>query len=273
MIRLLNNNDRELIMEYLERNHIETTFLTGNVLSFGLENNKNIRRCADYFGYFKGENLKGILPFYNLGSCIPHYESKAAIPDFAELMKERKFNYLLGMEHIVKPLYEIIKEAKELETYSEDAYYINNNFKPFTLDGIQIIDGKELPIDDVEVFIKEAYKDGFRSVKTREEIEKMFIERSTDEDFLFLLKDGKIAAQANVQTYTEKINQVGGVFTLRSERGKGYCKTVVSEVCRRILQRGKVPTLMVRKNNTPAVKAYEALGFRYYCDYLIINFK
>jgi uncharacterized protein len=273
MIRLLNNSDIDMVMEYLERNHIETTFLIGNVISFGLENNKNIRRCADYIGYFEEETLRGILTFYNLGSCIPHYESKAAIQVFTEIMKERKFSYLLGMEHIVKPLYEEIKEIKELEEYSEDAYYINNNFKPYTLDGIQIIDGKQPPLDDLEAFIKEAYADGFRSVRTREDIEKMFNERSADEDFLFLVKDGEIKAQANVQTYTSKINQVGGVFTLRSERGKGYCKAIVSEVCRRIIQRGKTPTLMVRKNNTPAVKAYESLGFRYYCDYLIIFFK
>lgn len=273
MLRLLNNNDREMVMEYLERNHIETTFLIGNVQSFGLENDKNIRRSADYFGYLEDKKLKGILPFYNLGSCIPHYESIAAISIFAEIMKKRKFNYLLGMEHIIRPLYEEIKEIKELEELSEDAYYINDNFKPFTLDGIQIMDGKLLPIDDLEVFMKEAYKDGFRSVRTREEIEKMFLERSNDEDFLFLVKDEEIKAQANVQTYTSKINQVGGVFTLRGERGKGYCKAIVSEVCRRIIERGKIPTLMVRKNNRPAVRAYEALGFRYYCDYLLISYK
>lgn len=121
--------------------------------------------------------------------------------------------------------------------------------------------------------MKAAYEDGIRSVRTRDEIEKMFRERGEDEDFLFLLKNGEIKAQANVQTYTSKINQVGGVFTIRGERGKGYCKAVVSEVCRRILERGKTPTLMVRKNNTPAVKAYKALGFSYYCDYLIISFK
>jgi uncharacterized protein len=273
MLKLLNNTDREIVMEYLKRNHIETTFIIGNVLNFGLENDKNIRRCADYYGYFEDTKLKGILPFYNLGSCIPHYESMDAVPTFAEIMKERKFNYLLGMEHIVRPLYEAIKEYKELENFSEEAYYKNDNFKPFTLDGIEIIDGKLLPLDDVEIFIKEAYKDVFRSVKTKDEIEKMFRERSIDEDFLFLLRDGKIKAQANIQTYTSKINQVGGVFTLRDERGKGYCKAIVSELCRRIIQRGKTPTLMVRKNNTPAVRAYEALGFRYYCDYLLISYK
>lgn len=273
MIRLLNNDDKKMVMEYLERNHIETTFLTGNVISFGLENNKNLRRGADYFGYFDDKELKGILPFYNLGSCIPHYESKEAIPIFADIMKDRTFSYLLGMKHIIKPLYEEIKGTKELDEYSEDAYYINNNFNPFNLEDIQIVDGKELSLDELEKFMKEAYTDGFRSAITREDIEKMFNERSTDEDFLFLLKDGEIKAQANVQTYTSKINQVGAVFTLRGERGKGYCKTVVSEVCRRIIQRGKTPTLMVRKNNIPAVKAYEALGFRYYCDYLLIDFK
>lgn len=273
MLRLLNDNDREPVMEYMDRNHIETTFLIGNILNFGLNNDKNIRRCADYFGYFEGTELKGILPFYNLGSCIPHYESSLAVDEFVQLMKERNFSYLLGMEKVVKPLYKEIKNCKTLEEYSEDAYYINYNFTPFNLEGVEFADGKNLPLPQVENFIMKAYEDGFGSIKNRNEIANMLNERGPEEDFIFLLKNGEIKAQANIQTYTSKINQVGGVFTLRSERRKGYCKAVVSEICRRIIDRGKLPTLMARNNNTPAVRAYTSLGFSYYDDYLIIKFK
>jgi RimJ/RimL family protein N-acetyltransferase len=273
MLKVLNNTDKPLVLSYLENHHLEVTFLIGNVISFGLENNKNIRRCADYFGYFEENILKGILAFYNLGSCIPHYEDKNAIKEFAELMKKTKFEVLLGMEHIIKPLFEEIKAAKEVDEYSEDSYYVNNNFTPYIIDGLTFLDAKDAPIEKATEFIKKAYADGFKSAKTSEEIVQMLKERNEEEDFILLFKDGELKAQANVQTYTNSINQVGGVFTLSEERGNGYCKATVSEVCRRILERGKTPTLMVRKNNIPAVKAYQALGFKHYDDFLIISFK
>lgn len=273
MLRLLYENDRATILDYLERNHIECTFLIGNVNNFGIENDKTVRRCGDYLGYFEGKDLKGILAFYNLGSCIPHFESEGAVPEFVELMKEREFKHLLGMRRIIGPLYEGIKEYKTILEYSDDSYFINDNFKPFCLPDVKIKSASELDIDDVIDFVTEAREKGFGEKQTRESAHKTLTQRADDEDFIFLVSNGKIASQACIQTTTSKINQIGAVYTTESQRGKGYCKAIVSELCRIIMGRGKIPTLMVTKSNTPAVKAYTSLGFRYYDDYNLIHFQ
>ena len=87
------------------------------------------------------------------------------------------------------------------------------------------------------------------------------------------MKDGKFVSHAKIQAYTNTIGQVGAVYTEEEERGKGYGKAVVSEICRRIIARNKIPTLIVRKNNVPAVKAYTALGFEKFDDYLLIKLR
>lgn len=271
MICLLTEADRQLVLEYLGRNEIETSFLYGNIIEFGIDNNKDIGRCADYYGYLVGGTLRGILPFYNLGSCIPHYEVEDAVPSFSELMKERKFNFLLGMQKIIKPLYEQIKMYKEVQSYDESSYFINRDFKPFVLDGVKFADANGESSDEIIDFIVGARINGFKETADREEIRKSLTQRGIEEDFIIAEKDGKIVAQAGVQTYTPSIIQIGSVYTIQEERGKGYCKAVVSELCRRIIDRGKMPTLMVHKDNTPAVMAYSALGFEQYDDYLIIR--
>ena len=136
MIRLLTQSDKEIVMNYIGRNEIETSFLYANVIEFGIDNNPEMRRCGDYYGFFDGEELRGILPFYNLGSCIPHYESVEAVPFFAEIMRKRDFKFLLGMRKDVMPLYEEIKNHKKIAEYSESSYFINKNFKPEELIGI-----------------------------------------------------------------------------------------------------------------------------------------
>lgn len=273
MFRLLTQSDKLMILEYLERNEIETSFLYANIVEFGVENRKDIRRCADYYGFFDGEILKGILPFYNLGSCIPHYEVGDAVPLFAGLMKERNFEFLLGMHKVIKPLYEEIKVYKEIQAYDESSYFINRSFKPFILDGVNFIDANGVSSDEVVDFIVSARANGFKQVVTKEEIRKSLTQRGEEEDFIIAEKDGKMVAQACVQTYTPQIKQIGSVYTAEEERGKGYCKAIVSEMCRRIIAKGKMPTLSVKKKNIPAVKAYTALGFEPYDDYLIIKCK
>lgn len=273
MIRLLNDNDMKIVVDYLERNHIECTFQIGNVEHFGIENRKECRRCGDYFGYFEGNNLKGILPIYNLGSCIPHFESIKAADEFAEIIKSRKVDYLLGMRKQVQPIYEHIRHFKTIAEYSDDSYYINENFREFSLPDVEILNASEMALDDAIDFMLEARRVGFGDDPSREDLQKVLSQRAPEEDYIFLLKEGKIAAQACIQTTTSKINQIGGVYTTENERGKGFCKAIVSKLCSTIKERGKIPTLMVRKNNTPAVKAYLSLGFRHYDDYNIIKLR
>lgn len=186
-------------------------------------------------------------------------------------MKDRHFDYLIGMKKIVQPIYDIIKSVKLEIDYSDSSYFINYNFTPFNLEGVEFIDASKLVLEEAREHLAETIKVGFSAIKTVEDFPQYLAEKSSEEDFLFLLKDGKIRAQANIQAFTLRINQIGAVYTGEAERGHGYCKAVVSELCRRIIDRGKTPTLSVSKNNTPAVRAYSALGFRHYDDYLLIN--
>lgn len=271
MIQLLTQEHKAIVLEYLEKHHIETTFLIGNVNSFGLDNNKEMRRCGDYYGYFEHEVLRGVLPFYNLGSCIPHYDSEKAIPYFAVLLRQRSFEFLLGMEKLIKPLYTHIKFKKPAIEYSEASYYVNKNFKPFYLENVTFMDS-DISNPKIVEFYKKAQLEGFHNKRTTEEVINALKYRAAGEDFVLLVKENEIVAQACVQTTTSKLSQIGAVFTPTPHRNNGYCKAVVSEICSRIISRGKIPTLMVRKDNMTAVKAYNALGFEYYDEYLIIRF-
>jgi hypothetical protein len=264
--------DKDIVLNYLYRNNIETSFLTENVLAFGLNNDKTKKRCGCYYGYFEGSQLKGILPFYNHGGCIPHYESTNAIKEFAQIMASGKLDTLMGVQYIIEPLFMLMNEIKKLEFYAQTSYYINTNFKPFILDGIEFAKGSELPLKMTSKFIKASLEDSFSTIKKPNLLTQLFTEDSIDEDFIFLLKNGEIKAQANIHTRTDKINQIGAVYTLNSERRQGYGKAIVSEVCKRIITLGKIPTLLVRNNNTAAIRTYKSLGFTLYDNYLFANF-
>jgi ribosomal protein S18 acetylase RimI-like enzyme len=274
MVRLLTEQDRAQVMQYLQRESFGGTFLESNVLGFGLKNHQEQRKCGDYYGYFSNRELVGILPFYNMGSCIPVFEvEQEVIASFADIMKERQFKVLIGMKKFIKPLHEAILSEKEIVSYQDNSYFINEHFTPLTLENTAFADAGEIDKNEAVEFIRKAYREGFYEEYTPEDARKMVEQRGTEEEYLFLFVGGKIVAQAYIQAVTDKINQIGGVFTLEAERNKGYGKAIVSELCRRIISRNKMPTLSARKNNTPAVKAYGALGFSQHDDYLIVKYK
>jgi uncharacterized protein len=271
LFRQLNEWDRDTIFEYLDRNEEEADFLIGNVLQFGIMNRSSVLRCGDYFGYFEENTLKGIIAFYNLGSCILHYESIRAIPYFSQLMAMRRFSMMLGADRLIRPLFEFIRRYKSLREFEECSYCVNSNLNPFKLEGAEFIDASGDSDINILNFVRKAYLRGFGAERTLEDTKLLLSQKSEQEEFIILSIDNKLVAQACIQTFTNSTSQIGAVYTLEEERGKGYAKAVVSELCARIIHKEKLPTLIVNKYNTPALNAYKALGFLQRDDYLIIR--
>ncbi len=271
MLRALNEWDRMAMFDYLNRNEEETDFLIGNILQSGIANRNNILRCGDYYGYFEGNDLRGIIVFYNMGSCVPHFESAGAVIGFAELMITRNFSMILGADRIVRPVFEIVRHYRPLREFEECDYSVNSSFKPYKSEGCEFINVCGDSGDEILKFVRKAYMRGFGAEHTIESTKLLLSQRNAEEDFIILLRDNIPLAQACIQAFTCSTNQIGAVYTLEEERGKGYAKAVVSELCERIISRGKLPTLIVNKLNTPAINAYKSLGFGHRSDYLIIR--
>lgn len=272
MLKLLKQSDMPAVLAYLYRYPVEAAFLLGNILTYGIEKRSRRGRSGDYFGYYIGAELKGVIAFYNLGSCIPHYESQEAIAELSRLMLRRNYKMVLGFHKMVGPLIECLGSKKPLRENAESQYMINRQLKPFALEGALFKTAAEVGEIRAADFVANAYRRGYNDIKSRQEILKMFREHTEDEQFLFLLINGEIKAQAYVQTSTPAIAQIGGVYTMEEERGRGYCKAITSEFSRRIICKGKLPSLIVRNDNIPAKRAYEHIGFCYYDDYSIVKF-
>lgn len=271
MLRQLNEWDRPILSDYLQRNEEEAAFIIGNVEQSGITNRGNILRCGDYFGYFAGNTLKGVIAFYNMGNCFPHYESLEAVPYFSQLMLTRRFNMLLGVDHIIRPLFEVIRRNKSIRVFEECSYCVNYNLKPFKLEGAEFINVTGDNSPDIVSFVRKAYIRGFDAERTIEGTRLLLSQKTEEEEFIILAIDNRLIAQACIQAVTANTDQIGAVYTVEEERGKGYGKAVVSELCERITGKEKLPTLIVNKQNTPALNAYKALGFEQRGDYIIIR--
>ncbi len=80
--------------------------------------------------------------------------------------------------------------------------------------------------------------------------------------YLGIRIQGKLVAMAGERLKVPGYTEVSAVCTHPDHLGKGFAAALMSEVMRRIRDRGETPFLHVRQDNARAIALYERLGFR-----------
>jgi ribosomal protein S18 acetylase RimI-like enzyme len=76
-----------------------------------------------------------------------------------------------------------------------------------------------------------------------------------------VFSSGKLVAMAGQRLHAFNFAEISAVCTHPEHLGKGYGSALVSRQAGRIIQDAKIPFLHVKKDNRPAIKLYERLGF------------
>jgi predicted GNAT family acetyltransferase len=79
--------------------------------------------------------------------------------------------------------------------------------------------------------------------------------------FIGIRVDGRLAAMAGRRLAPTGFAEVSAVCTHPDFRGRGYARSLVAEVARRIHADGCIPFLTSYESNTAAIKIYEEIGF------------
>jgi ribosomal protein S18 acetylase RimI-like enzyme len=80
--------------------------------------------------------------------------------------------------------------------------------------------------------------------------------------YLGIRSEGKLVAMAGERLKVSGHTEVSAVCTHPEHTGKGFAQVLMTEVMRRIRDRGETPFLHVRGDNERAIAVYKLLGFR-----------
>ena len=82
-----------------------------------------------------------------------------------------------------------------------------------------------------------------------------------DNFYVWRSKTGKIVSMASfeIESSTAKISHV---FTNREKRGKGYCKSLIHELTKNLLEKGYIPMLYTDYQYPASNRAYKKVGFQ-----------
>jgi ribosomal protein S18 acetylase RimI-like enzyme len=80
--------------------------------------------------------------------------------------------------------------------------------------------------------------------------------------YLGMRLDRQLVAMAGERLKVPGYTEVSAVCTHPEHTGRGYARVLMTDVMRRIRERGETPFLHVRQDNVRAVEIYKRLGFR-----------
>jgi ribosomal protein S18 acetylase RimI-like enzyme len=80
--------------------------------------------------------------------------------------------------------------------------------------------------------------------------------------YLGIRREGKLVAMAGERLKVPRHTEVSAVCTHPDHTGNGYARVLMTEILRRIRDRGETPFLHVRGDNERAIAVYKLLGFR-----------
>lgn len=89
-----------------------------------------------------------------------------------------------------------------------------------------------------------------------------FLQRSIDfGNYVGMYENGELLAMAGERLHIKGYTEVSAVCTDPAHLGKGYASHLMSHACETVIQRGNIPFLHVKQDNTRAIAKYEHLGF------------
>ena len=126
---------------------------------------------------------------------------------------------------------------------------------PYPDDDVRVLDW-HADLLMIQRFYRHWLKDGDEDIQPPTEAEREV------GDPIALVRGGDILSFAILFHFKDGEIEIGAVATLPSEQNKGFCRRVISEAARRILETGKSAALTTGSRNFAMQSAARAIGMR-----------
>lgn len=274
--------DREKVIQFL----LPYEKFSVTLMSEILHGAESVYVVLNHFG-----NIKGVFSWWKGSSihhCLPDAYGKNKVElenAFVEFFKDENMKYLFSLigeeagNELIKNVIE--KNFSKTPTHKLEYFLLENNRY------------------DSKVSVERMNTQLSISICKEEEIEEIFplqLEYEKEEVLISGKEINENGCYAKLESYIEagaiylgKIKNkclckatitekgknyvmLGGVYTIPKYRNHGLAKALLYNICQEFNKRNKKIALFVKKENVPAKKLYEALGFKKVCNYEILYY-
>lgn len=273
-LRTLGAADREEALAYLSASPVENLFLTSKIETFGMDR----RRLGMIYSWDRDGQIASLL--LDGGTvCVAGFEPKALPAFVGELGPIRRCSSIVGPAISVLGLF--VGLSGRWPGGWGDVSNIRRRQPVMLLDGEPESEAdprvRLLTPADFESYLEASvhmYTDeiGSSPFKFGPGYERFVMDRLTRGDAYGIVEDGRVLFKADLGPQTGGQAQLQGVWLAPDLRGRGLSVPALAGMLRLARLRFPQISLYVNDFNTPAVRAYERLGFREISAFATIHY-
>lgn len=275
-LRLLTASDQAAVEKFLARDAAATMFLRSNIAASGLVPGDQPFHGL-YAGRFETDTLTDVVAHY-WNQNIIMYAPSAAVEVTAFLVEksQRDVKGLLGpWGQCVAVLDRLSLRARAREPHCEDLFELQlDALNASSLSGVECRRATTADVKvltqfraDYEVETLAAPQGPGLKAGAQENIQRLI---ALDHLWVATVDDEPVAMSA-INARLPEMVQVGGVYTPKEFRGRGYANVVVGGSLRDCRNEGaQTAILFTEVRNTSAKRVYASLGFKRVGDYGLI---
>ena len=248
MIRELNRNDNECLLNYLAKESAFNLFIIGDIENFGYETDfqKLWGEIDLESGLFKAVLLK----YYK--SFIFYCTEEADFEGFARIIKEYGYEVLSGKKESIDKLEPYFEKFQKRATYFAELTEIQNEHL------IESVEKANLTNVDEIIKLGDNIEEFSDIPSNREALIKSLDNGSSR--IYFVRREGKIVSMAQTTAENSKSAMIIGVCTHKNYRKQGLVSHCLKKLCADVVDEGK--TLCLFYDNPEAGKIYLNMGFK-----------
>ncbi|PIQ24952.1 hypothetical protein COW36_06245 [bacterium (Candidatus Blackallbacteria) CG17_big_fil_post_rev_8_21_14_2_50_48_46] len=204
----------------------------------------------------------------NTGFCMAAPETVDFIP-WAKWIFQEKIPLMAGERklhfRLLQVLGQIIPEEAPIQAlcrYEFQDFCLHQTPLSPLDSQLQIQQAEQKDVNRLFYFYKRSETMEARSIES--------LQQTIQKDKLFYIqKMGKILSASLTHCETPDAALIGGVYTPKANRGKGYGKACVHALMEALKKEGKTPCLFYEQNNQAARALYKSLGYTPYGEWVI----
>lgn len=254
MIRLLTNNDRQSVLDYLYQEASYNIFMIGDIETFGFD--KDFQRVYAEFDD-QGKYLSVFLR-YRIHAVYYAHTNHFNL-EYLDIFKKDSFDHISGKSELIALIFPYLEDFDRKPMHFCKANELKN----------------ETTVDTNQVKVVYTKADCIKLYQCLSSIEAFGINKMSEEDFvdgkltsmdmgitLAIEKNGKIVSTVATTAETTKNAMVVAVATDSEYRRLGYASMLLTELMKLYLYE-KHKELCLFYDNPEAGKIYLNLGFKY----------
>ena len=260
------------VMSFLRQYEDTSLFLLNNLHSFGPRLNS-----APNSGNFNiilndQQEIAAIFVLSRRGNLLlqTNRGEDYSVPILDQIQKESVAHKgIFGAWEVVQPLWEEAQRRSanlKAKLFSKEILFrlVLEDLEIKSLPEIEIRSLRAVDFDQWSIRRLEYLKEvGLSLDLSAEQFHEVFLKLIKDQELWGCFREGQLLSMAGLNARYNNLGQVGGVFTVHSERGKGYAKEVMKKLmkdCREIHKIQKL-ILFTDEKNVAAQAVYDGLGF------------